>query len=351
MVCSAIAIRNSSNNHWQRSTIRQRAAPWIAGVGPSLIMRAPGSAKRRGRARESGRGLAGAARLWSSIRPLRLAREKARAAVRATATRSDGMDTPSRRDPPAPALDDAAYDDLVRLLYDRLAVHAPGWANFNESDQGAQLVALFAFLTESLLGRANALSEHGRLSASRLAEFALALANPDGGAAPCALQRPRYFLGQVLGAGDFTLEQDYFRRRLRRLNLELHGSGVVRGLEASVQPSPSGAEEAVVVMPGFALTPSEEEVEICDAQTVSLPNDGRLLYVLLFHAETPTRPEPAANGEGVQFTRTEDGFSIRLAADVADDAVPLARLLRGPFLWRIDDAFTPRRATSPRWPT
>jgi hypothetical protein len=261
------------------------------------------------------------------------------------------MDTPSRRGLSAPKLDDAAYDDLVKLLLDRLSVYAPEWTNFNESDPGGQLVALFAFLTESLLSRAKALSERGRLSAGRLASIALALAKRDGGAATCAVERPRYFPGQILGAGDFTLEQNYFRRRLRRLNLELHGSGVVRGLEASVQPSPSGAEEAVVVMPGFALTPSGEEVEICDAQTVSLPNDGRLLYVLLFYAETPTRPEPAADGEGVQFTRTEDGFSIRLASEVADDAVPLARLLRGPLPWRIDDAFAPRRATSPRWPT
>ena len=30
-------MRNSSNSHWQRSTIRQRTTPWIAGVGPSSI--------------------------------------------------------------------------------------------------------------------------------------------------------------------------------------------------------------------------------------------------------------------------------------------------------------------------
>ena len=143
----------------------------------------------------------------------------------------------------------------------------------------------------------------------------------------------------------FSLEQDYVRRRLRRLNRELHGFGVVRGLETSVQPGPSGADGTAGVTPGFALTPSGEEVEVCDAQTLSLPNDGGPLYVLLFHTETPTRPEPTADGEGVQFTRTEDGFSIRLAADIADDAVALGRLLRDTSPWRIDDAFTPERAT------
>ena len=38
MVCSATAMRKSSNIHRQRSTIRQRTTPWIAGVGRSSII-------------------------------------------------------------------------------------------------------------------------------------------------------------------------------------------------------------------------------------------------------------------------------------------------------------------------
>lgn len=271
------------------------------------------------------------------VLPVRPAARETGADVRATALKGTTLDTP--------VLDDAVYADLVREVLARLPVHTPEWTDVDESDPGGQLVALFAFLAESLLARSNALSERGRLSAGRLAEFARALATkPGGGAGACAAERPRYFPGQVVGAGDFALEQDYFRRRLQRLNRELHGFGVVRGLETSVQPDPAGAQGAVVVAPGFALTPSGEEVEVCDAQSVCLPNDGGPVYVLLFHAETPTRPEPAAGDEGVQFTRTEDGFSIRLAADVADDAVPLARLLRETSPWRVDEAFTPGRA-------
>ena len=62
-------------------------------------------------------------------------------------------------------------------------------------------------------------------SAARLARLAQALA---GGTAPGhTLVRPRYFAGQLLGADDFSLEQDYLRHRIRRLNREVIGAGVV----------------------------------------------------------------------------------------------------------------------------
>jgi hypothetical protein len=205
-----------------------------------------------------------------------------------------------------PKLDEAAYGEFAKLLGDRVVAHAPEWVDNNESDPGIQLIEPFAFLTESLLYRANAIPERGRTSAGRLAKFALALANHNEGVANSNLERTRYFFGQVLGVEDFRLEQDYFRQRLRRLNRELHGSGVVRGLEVSVRSGSSGAEERVVVMPGFGITPYGEEIEVCDAQTVCLPKDGRLLYVVLLHVERPSHPQPAANGQAAQFTRVEN---------------------------------------------
>jgi len=39
-VCLATVTRNSSNSHWQRSMIRQRTTPWIAGIGPLSMMAA-----------------------------------------------------------------------------------------------------------------------------------------------------------------------------------------------------------------------------------------------------------------------------------------------------------------------
>ena len=78
-------------------------------------------------------------------------------------------------------------------------------------------------------------------------------------------------------------------------------------------------------MPGFALNQHGEEIEVCDAQTLGLPKDGSLLYVVLLHVERASHLEPAANGQGAQFARVEERFAIRLEATALDDGVTLAR--------------------------
>jgi hypothetical protein len=238
-----------------------------------------------------------------------------------------------------PKLDDAAYGDIAATLRARVDAHAPEWTDNNESDPGILLLELFAFVTESLLYRQNLIPERGRSSAARLARLAQALA---GGTAPGhTLVRPRYFAGQLLGADDFSLEQDYFRHRIRRLNREVIGAGVVRGLAVSVQPDDTGTGQQVVVAPGFAIDPHGEEIELCDPARASLPPTGGLLYVTLHHAERPTHPLPAANGD--EFSRIEEGFAVRIEAAPTGDAVALARLLGTHNRWRVDKAFRPAR--------
>jgi hypothetical protein len=238
-------------------------------------------------------------------------------------------------------LEDADYRDFAQRLRAAVTARAPGLVDSNESDPGLALIELFALLTQSLLDRTNRIPERGRSSAARLARFAQALANPNAGAATCALERPRYFSGQLLGVEDFRLEQDYVRARLRRLNRELVGYGVVRGLDVSVGPGNSGVGEQVVVTPGFAVDPFGEEIEVCDAEAVGLPPDGSRLYVVLLHAERPSHPQPTANGQ--EFMRTEERFAIRLDPAAADDAITLARLLREDGGWKVDADFTPVR--------
>ena len=240
-----------------------------------------------------------------------------------------------------PKLDDAAYGDIAATLRTRVDAHAPEWTDNNESDPGILLLELFAFVTESLLYRQNLIPERGRSSAARLATFAQALADRTTGAPDHTLVRPRYFAGQLLGADDFSLEQDYFRHRIRRLNRELFGAGIVRGLGVSVQPDDAGAGQQVVVAPGFAIDPHGGEIELCDPARAGLPPAGGLLYVTLHHAERPTRPVPAANGN--EFSRTEEGFSLRIEAAPTGDAVALARLLGAHDRWRVDEAFRTAR--------
>jgi len=143
----------------------------------------------------------------------------------------------------------------------------------------------------------------------------------------------------VLGVDDFTLEQDYFRKRLRRLNRELLGSGIVHGLGVSV--AHDGAGEHVVIESGFAIDATGEEIEVPCVATARLPQAGRLLYVILLHAERPTHPKPAPHG--VQFSRIEEGFAVRIEMAATGDGVALARLRFADGSWHVDDAFAPAR--------
>src|SRR5262249_40742436 len=148
------------------------------------------------------------------------------------------------RGPPMQKFDEAAYRDLAEALRERVAVYTPDWTGGNDSDPGVSLIELFAFLAESLLYRANLIPERGRASAIRLAQSALMLAGPATAVTPGTLERLRYFAGQLLSPDDLTLEQDYFRARLRRLNRELYGSGIVGGLGVSV--GRAGAAQQVI---------------------------------------------------------------------------------------------------------
>src|ERR1041385_7151148 len=61
-----------------------------------------------------------------------------------------------------PAVDSRNYQELLNEALARIPVHNPEWTNFNRSDPGVTLIELFAFLTESLLYRANQIPERNR---------------------------------------------------------------------------------------------------------------------------------------------------------------------------------------------
>src|SRR5512143_1190019 len=61
-----------------------------------------------------------------------------------------------------PPLDDRRYQQLRLEALARIPVHTPEWTNFNRSDPGVTLIEVFAFLTETLLYRANQIPERNR---------------------------------------------------------------------------------------------------------------------------------------------------------------------------------------------
>jgi predicted phage baseplate assembly protein len=61
-----------------------------------------------------------------------------------------------------PNLDDRRYQQLLDDSLARVPIHTPEWTNFNQSDPGVTLVQLFAFVTETLLYRANQIPDRNR---------------------------------------------------------------------------------------------------------------------------------------------------------------------------------------------
>lgn len=61
-----------------------------------------------------------------------------------------------------PKIDDRGYDAILEEALARIPVHNPEWTNFNDADPGVTLLQLFAFMTDSLLYRANLIPERNR---------------------------------------------------------------------------------------------------------------------------------------------------------------------------------------------
>lgn len=159
------------------------------------------------------------------------------------------------------------------------------------------------------------------------------------------LERPRYFPRQLITPTELTLEQTYFRDKLRRHNRFLHGWGVVCGAQVCLVPKAdkSGAEPwKVQIETGYILGPYGDEIvigtkRIADLRTGSVtsrPGDpaGELtdpwcspvyvarppgwVYVAIKYAEVMTRPvraQPVGCGcdeTQCEYSRFCDGYEI-----------------------------------------
>jgi hypothetical protein len=79
-------------------------------------------------------------------------------------------------------------------------------------------------------------------------------------------ERPRYYPRQLVTPDDMTLEQDYFRAKLRRHNRYLHGWGVVCGAEVVAANKPW----KVIVKAGYILGPYGDEIFIATDQCIDV---------------------------------------------------------------------------------
>lgn len=114
------------------------------------------------------------------------------------------------------------------------------------------------------------------------------------------LCRPRFFAGQVLTADDLNRLDYYIRAKHRLHNRQLHGWGVVNGLEVTCDPCGKG----VVVGCGYALSPCGDDIVVCEPVLV----DVCALIKACREAERLTQPctpfqhaQPAGCGEDSEW--------------------------------------------------
>ncbi|HJU56021.1 MAG TPA: hypothetical protein VJ715_15655 [Pyrinomonadaceae bacterium] len=84
---------------------------------------------------------------------------------------------------------------------------------------------------------------------------------------PSVNERPRYYARQLITPDDMTLEQDYFRTKLRRHNRLLHGWGVVCGARVVFQEAKPWK---LIVKTGYILGPYGDEIYIEKDQCVDV---------------------------------------------------------------------------------
>jgi hypothetical protein len=160
-------------------------------------------------------------------------------------------------------------------------------------------------------------------------------------------ERPRYYARQLITADDLTLEQDYFRNRLRLHNRLLHGWGIVCGAVVEKAPKPGNATQhepwKVVIKPGYLLGPYGDEIVIDCERTFDLraesligvmgepcieeidpwcsevpeSQDSGDLFVAVRYREVKTRPvrvQPtgcSCDDTSCEYSRLRDGYEIK----------------------------------------
>jgi hypothetical protein len=148
--------------------------------------------------------------------------------------------------------------------------------------------------------------------------------------------RPRYYARQLVTPEDLTLEQDYFRAKLRRHNRFLHGWGVVCGARVVLATQPW----MVIVKKGYILGPYGDEIciekdqcidvrKLCQSSQPGTPLDdgccteaapplppGSALFVAIRYVENRTRLVRVPLGgcgceaSSCEYTRYTDGYEI-----------------------------------------
>ena len=142
---------------------------------------------------------------------------------------------------------------------------------------------------------------------------------------PSGVRRVRYFTGLLLSADDFEAEQEYLLGRQRLLLRLLIGSGVVTGLEVTLESA-----STVVVSAGVAIDAMGHVIEVTRPHLVDVTScaQGMTQRLALRYAERAAHPVPAPNG--LQASRWDEGAEVVLVESKPDDdLVTVAEITAG----------------------
>jgi len=197
-----------------------------------------------------------------------------------------------------PNLDDRRYQELLDEALARVPVYTPEWTNFNKSDPGVTLIEIFAFMTESLLYRANQIPERNRKKFLKLLNVPLQPATSAQGLA--------------------TINNDKGLLQTVTLN---------DGVELRAGKVPFRTTRPLDVLP--------IEGRIYFKQKIDSPSDQMMAYYQQLYASfrgTPQDPPPTLyqaqsfplpGGDPVQLSQTVDGY-LWLALFVRESDKPPA---------------------------
>jgi hypothetical protein len=149
--------------------------------------------------------------------------------------------------------------------------------------------------------------------------------------------RPEFVADARFSASDLALEQQYRWDRARRHSRFLHGWGVVCGLQVVPANDPANPG-AMLVCPGFAISPCGDEIEVRRRAMVDIANSTWALKTsagleptaALVAIRYVTNDERLGNGPGrhcyctapqTRLSRIADSFRVDLLPD-ADVSAP-----------------------------
>ena len=236
---------------------------------------------------------------------------------------------------PIPNLDDRRFNELVAEARARIASHTPEWSPMAPGDPGAAFSDLFAWLTETILYRANLIPERQRRAFLTLLDIPLRPAEPARGIVSVDLRGREPSLTAAIAAGttlragpvSFVTESD-----LQPTWLSL--SAAIKERIGAEELREAGVNLADLrALYGRRVQPFRPRQVLADGRPIGLAQaQDNALYLALVKPKTLETP-----AEALRETLVSKTLSIALSPPDAEEADPDAEAFR-PRLLRWDVA-------------